>query len=126
DQGITAANPISNGSCGFFACNPRVNYNAGTIDWDAPQTSLSLIPGGLRVAVTLPNVRLTVNACGTTCCIGGSTITVTASYISATVDFNLTLQGGVMRAAVAGQPVVTVGSVNLNGSGFCGFLVNLV
>src|SRR5262249_47326031 len=89
-------------------------------------SSLALIPGGLRASVTLPNVRLSVNACGTTCCIGGSTITVTATQISATVDFSLQLQGGVLRAAVSGSPNVSVGNVTLNGSGFCGFLVNLL
>jgi hypothetical protein len=126
DQGLTAANPISNGGCGIFACNPRVNYNSGSIAWDQPSTTLSLIPGGLRANVYLPNVRLQVNACGTTCCIGGSNITVTASYINATVDFSLTLQGGKLRTAVSGSPTVTVGTVNLNGSGFCGFIINLV
>jgi hypothetical protein len=126
DGGLIAANPISSGGCGIFACNPRVNYNGNSIQWDQPSTSLQLISGGLRATVTLPNVRLTVNACGTTCCIGGSTIQVSASYISATVDFSLQLQGGVLRAAVAGSPNVTVGTVTLNGSGFCGFILNLI
>ena len=126
DQGLVAANPINNGGCGFFACNPNVNYNAGSIAWDQPSTTMSLIPGGIRATVYLPNVRLNVSACGTTCCIGGSNITVTASFISASVDFGLSLQGGVLRAKVATQPTVTVGSVNLNGSGFCGFIINLV
>lgn len=126
DQGLVNANPISNGGCGIFACQPRVNYNAGSISWGQPSTSMALIPGGLQASVVLPNVRLTVNACGTTCCIGGSNITVTASSISATVNFALTLQGGVMRAAVSGTPTVTVGTVTLNGSGFCGFVINLL
>jgi hypothetical protein len=126
DSGLLAANPISSGSCGVFACNPRVNYNGGTISWDTPSTSLTLQSGGIHASVTLPNVRLSVNACGTTCCIGGSTITATASSIGATVDFTLQLQGGVLRAAVAGAPSVSVGSVNLSGSGFCGFLVDLL
>jgi hypothetical protein len=126
DQGISAANPINSGGCGIFACNPNVNYNAGSIAWDQPQTTLSLINGGLRATVYLPNVRLNVSACGTTCCIGGSNIQVTASYISAQVDFSLTLQGGLVRTALNGTPIVTVGSVNLNGSGFCGFVINLI
>jgi len=126
DAGLTAANPISSGGCGIFACNPRVNYNSNSIAWDQPSTQLTLISGGLQAYVYLPNVRLTVNACGTTCCIGGSTIQVTADYISATVNFSLTLQGGKLRTAVVGSPVVTVGNVNLNGSGFCGFIINLV
>ena len=126
NDGLVAANPINDGSCGVFACNPDVNYNSGSINWDQPSSSLSLIPGGLRASVTLPNVRLTVRACGTTCCIGGSTITVRASSISATVDFSLQLQGGLIRAAVQGEPQVTVGSVTLDGSGFCGFIINLV
>jgi hypothetical protein len=126
DQGLVAANPISNGGCGVFACQPRVDYNAGSINWNQPSTTLALIPGGLRATVTLPNVRLTVRACGTTCCIGGSNIQVSASSITAVVNFSLQLQGGVMRAAVQGSPSVTVGTVTLNGSGFCGFIVNLV
>lgn len=126
DDGIAGSNPIHNGSCGVFACEPRVNYNAGSVNWNPPTSSLSLIPGGLRAQVTLPNVRLGLNACGTTCCIGGTNLTVTASSISATVDFRLQLQGGVLRAAVQGSPNVVVGNVSLNGSGFCGFIVNLV
>ncbi|MBX3158299.1 MAG: hypothetical protein KF773_20185 [Deltaproteobacteria bacterium] len=126
DGGLLGSNPISNGSCGVFACQPRVNYNGGSVNWNTPSSTLSLIPGGLRAQVTLPNVRLQVNACGTTCCIGGSNITVTSNVISATVDFSLQLQGGVLRAAVQGSPNVVVGSVNLDGSGFCGFIIDLV
>ncbi|MBV8762404.1 MAG: hypothetical protein JO257_34285, partial [Deltaproteobacteria bacterium] len=115
DQALTNANPINSGGCGIFACNPNVNYNAGSIAWDTPTTTLTLINGGFQAYVHLPNVRLTVRACGTTCCIGGSTITVTASYIDATVNFGMTLQGGLVRTALIGQPNVSVGSVNLNG-----------
>ncbi len=126
DSALVGANPISSGSCGVFACDPTVTYNAGTITWDTPSTSLTLITGGFQAVVTLPNVKLNVSACGTTCCIGGSNITVTASSISATVNFSLQLQGGVLRAALQGSPVVTVGTVSLDGSGFCGFVLNLV
>ncbi|HEX3764432.1 MAG TPA: hypothetical protein VHW23_37310 [Kofleriaceae bacterium] len=126
DGGLRAANPISSGDCGVFACSPNVNYNANTIAWDTPSNTLALVPGGLQAHVTLPNVRLSVNACGTTCCIGGSTVTVRATTISATIAFSLALQGGVLRAALASSPSVTVGSVSLDGSGFCGFLVNLL
>jgi hypothetical protein len=126
DGGLTSANPINDGSCGVFACNPDVNYNAGTVNWNTPSSTLSLINGGLQANITLPNVRLSVRACGTTCCIGGSTIAVTASSISATVNFSLALQGGVLRAGLIGTPAVTVGSVSLNGSGFCGFVINLI
>ncbi len=115
NQGLVDANPISDGSCGVFACTPRVNYNSGSLTWGQPTTSLSLVPGGLAATVTLPNVELRVSACGTTCCIGGSNITVRATQIAASVSFGLTLQGGVLRAAVAGDPVVTVGTVTLNG-----------
>lgn len=126
DGGLLGANPVSNGGCGVFACSPRVNYNGNSIHWDQPSSTVSLVPGGLQIQVTLPNVRLSVNACGTTCCIGGSTISVTASSISATVAFSLQLQGGVLRAAVQGTPTVTVGSVGLDGSGFCGLIIDLL
>jgi hypothetical protein len=76
--------------------------------------------------VYLPNVRLGVRACGTTCCIGGSNITVTSSSIGATVTFALSLQGGRLRASVQGTPVVTVATPSLDGSGFCGFIVDLI
>jgi hypothetical protein len=126
NQGLVDANPISDGSCGVFACTPRVNYNSGSISWGQPTTSLSLVSGGLAASVTLPNVVLRVNACGTTCCIGGSNITVRATQMSAAVSFGLALQGGVLRASVSGQPTVQVGEVTLNGSGFCGFLIDLL
>ena len=126
NQGLLNANPINSGSCGFFACNPNVTDTRGTITWGTPSTSLTLIAGGLQASVTLPNVTLQVSACGTTCCIGGSNITVTADTITATVNFSLALQGGLLRAKVQGTPNVTIGNVNLNGSGFCGFVVNLV
>jgi hypothetical protein len=126
DQGLSAANPINDGSCGIIACNPDVNYNAGSVNWNTPDSAVTLINGGLRVVVTIPNFRLNVRACGTACCIGGSTIGITADSLQATVDFSLQLQAGVLRATVVGTPNVTVGNVALNGSGFCGFLVNLV
>jgi hypothetical protein len=126
DSGIVALNPIGNGSCGIFACTPRLTYNGGSIQWNPPSSTLRLVPGGLQAQVTLPNVRLSVNACGTTCCIGGSTIGVTASSISATVGFSLQLQGGVLRAALQGTPSVTVDSIGLDGSGFCGFIIDLI
>jgi len=126
NQGLVDANPISDGSCGVFACTPRVNYTSGSLTWGQPTTSLSLVSGGLAATVTLPNVELRVSACGTTCCIGGSNITVRATQITASVNFGLTLQGGVLRASVSGQPVVNVGTVTLNGSGFCGILIDLL
>jgi hypothetical protein len=126
DSALVGANPISSGGCGFFACQPNVNYNGGTIAWDQPSTSLTLINGGLQANVFLPNVRLSVNACGTFCCPGGSNIEVTASFIAAQVNFSLTLSGGRVRTSVNGQPSVVVGSVSLNGSGFCGFIINLI
>ncbi len=126
NNGLVSANPINNGSCGVFACNPDVDYLANTISWNTVTTTVTLRPGGLTATVTLPNVRLRARACGTTCCIGGSTVTVVANPISAAIDFNLTLVNGVMRASVNGNPVVTVGAVSLDGSGFCGFLLDII
>lgn len=126
DGGLRNAGPISDGDCGITSCSPRVTYNANTVAWDQPSSTLALVPGGLRASITLPNVRLSVNACGTLCCIGGSTIIVRATSIAATVSFSLQLQDGVLRAALAGPPSVTVGNVSLDGSGFCGFLINLL
>lgn len=126
NNGLTAANPINNGSCGVFACEPDVDYNNNSISWGTPTSTVALRDGGLTTTVTLPNVRLTVRACGTTCCIGGSNVVVTTSSISATINFNLNLQGGLLRAAVSGSPTVTVGSVALDGSGFCGFLIDVI
>jgi hypothetical protein len=126
DEVLTASNPIHSGSCGVFACNPTVNYNAGTLSWGTVNSSLQLINGGLRLNVTIPNVRATVRACGTTCCIGGSTITVRASSLTASVDVGLRLQGGVMRASVEGDPTASINGVSLDGSGFCGFLIGLL
>jgi hypothetical protein len=126
DQGLFAANPINDGSCGFTFSLPEVNYNQGTIQWNQPSSSVSLVPGGLETRITLPNVRLRVNACGTITCIGGSNVLVTASSITATIRFNLGLQGGVLRASLAAAPVVTVGAVDLDGDGFCGFVIDLL
>ena len=90
DDGLVAANPISDGGCGIFACTPEVDTmparSTGTsrrARWPSSRA------GGLRASVILPGVALRVSACGTTCCIGGSNITVTASSITATVDFGL-------------------------------------
>jgi hypothetical protein len=124
DQGLPGT--INSGGCGFFACNPTVTYERGSLSWGAVTSALTLINGGLRAQITIPNVRLKVYACGTSCCIGGSIITATASTVSATIDFGLALQNGVLRASVASTPTVTVGGVSLDGSGFCGFLINLI
>lgn len=126
NDGIVAANPISPGDCGFFACNPIINYNNGTIQWNAPSSTLTLVPGGLQATVTLPNVRLVVNACGTFCCAGGSTITVRVPQIVATLTFSLQLQGGVLRAALVGTPDVVVATPGLDGTGFCGLILDLL
>lgn len=123
DGGLLGANPINDGGCGFFACNPDVNYNAGTLNWNTPSSSIALINGGLQATVTLPNVSAQVRACGTTCCPGGTTVNLSVSQIDATVNFGLFLQNGVLRAAVQGTPVIGVGNITLNGSGFCGFIV---
>lgn len=126
NNGLVGANPVNDGSCGVFACNPDVNYINNTISWNTASTFVQLRPGGLTITVSLPNVRLRASACGTACCIGGSTVTIVANPITATIDFNLTLANGVMRASVAGNPVVTVGAVSLDGSGFCGFLLDII
>jgi hypothetical protein len=126
NNGLVSANPVNDGSCGVFACNPDVNYINNTISWNTANTFVQLRPGGLTVTVTLPNVRLRASACGTTCCIGGSTVTIVANPITAAIDFNLTLVNGVMRASVNGNPNVTVGAVSLDGSGFCGFLLDII
>lgn len=126
NNGLVGANPINDGSCGVFACEPDVNYVNNTISWSTATTSVVLRNGGLTINVTLPNVRLRASACGTTCCIGGSTVTVVANPISAAINFNLTLVNGVMRASVAGTPTVTVGAVSLDGSGFCGAILDLI
>jgi hypothetical protein len=85
DGALRAANPINQGDCGvFFTCTPTVNYNANTISWGPPISSLALVPGGLRASITLPSLRLTADACGTDCCPGGTTLTVTATSVSAT------------------------------------------
>jgi hypothetical protein len=130
NAGLVGANPINDGGsgCGLFnpTCEPDVNYANNTIDWNTPTTSLTLRPGGLTVRATLPNVRLTAIASRTCCCLDGSTVRVTASSVDATINFNLTLAGGVMRASLAGTPTVTVGSINLNSTGFCGFVIDLL
>jgi hypothetical protein len=126
DGGLLGANPVNSGDCGFFACTPNVNYDANTISWSQPGSSLALVPGGLQATITLPNVRLKVDACGTFCCPGGTTVTVTATSITASVTFSLALQSGVLRAALQGTPSVTVNGIGLDGSGFCGAIVDLL
>jgi hypothetical protein len=127
DSGLRAANPINQGDCGiFFTCTPTVNYNANTISWGQANSSLALVNGGLQASITLPNLRLKADACGTDCCPGGTTLTVTASSISATVAFSLQLQGGVLRAGLQGTPAVTVNGIGLDGTGFCGAIVDLL
>src|SRR5262249_30732128 len=111
DSGLIAANPLSNGGCGILACSPRVRYNAGPISYDTPSSALVRVPGGREAQVTLPNMRLTVTACGTTCCMGGSTIPVRATSITATVAFSLQLSGGVLGAGLQAAPAVSVNGV---------------
>lgn len=126
DQGLTTANPIHNGSCGL-GLEPTVTYTAHTLQWGTPSTSLALVPGGLRAQITLPSVQLKVSACSAVPgCIGGSDITVTSDPISATVTFGLALQNGKLHASVQGDPTVVVATPTLSGTGFCGFVVNLL
>lgn len=126
DGGLLGANPVNAGDCGFFACTPNVNYDANTISWGQPGSTLALVPGGLQASITLPGVRLQVDACGTFCCPGGTTVTVTATSVTASVTFSLQLQAGLLRAALQGTPSVTVNNIGLDGSGFCGAIVDLL
>jgi len=124
DDGLKSSNPINDGGCGFFACEPDINYTGGSIGWNTPSSTMSLITNGLRVAVHLPTVKARVSVCGTTCCPGGTNVDINVTAIDATIDFTLAIQSGVLRATLnSGSPVVTIGTVSLNGSGFCGFIV---
>jgi hypothetical protein len=126
DDGI-ASRPIPGGDCGlFFKCRPRVTYTPGSIQWGAASSTLTLVDGGLRAQITLPSVELRVAACQTTCCLGGSNIRLTADSVTATVAFSLSLEGGVLRAALQGEPNVVVGNTDLDASGFCGVLIDLL
>jgi len=57
DGGLIAANPINSGDCGIVACTPTVSYNRGTIGWDQPNSTLSLIPGGLQAQIHAAQCR---------------------------------------------------------------------
>src|SRR5262249_32700737 len=126
DSALISGNPLGGDGCGFFSCPPRVTYNAGTITYDTPSSSLLPVPGGLQAQVTLPNVRLSVSLCGTAGGPGGTTVSIHASSINATVNFSLRLSGGLLRAGLQGPPDVTVVGVSLDGSGFCGTILDII
>ncbi|HEY0987485.1 MAG TPA: hypothetical protein VGD80_10560 [Kofleriaceae bacterium] len=124
DDTLFDLNPINRGACSFFSTDlPNVNYNHGTIQWDQPSSSLVLVPGGLQAQITLPNLGLRARACSTLTCPGGSNLTIGASSIVATIRFNLSLQGGVLRASLGATPVVDVFGVNVDGDSFCGNVI---
>ena len=124
DDTLFDLNPINAGACSLFSTDlPNVNYNHGTIRWDLPSSSLALVPGGLQAQITLPNLGLHARACSTLTCPGGSNLTIGASSITATIRFNLSLQGGVLRASLAATPDVQVSGVSVDGDNFCGDVI---
>jgi hypothetical protein len=125
DDGIPST--VGGDGCHFFTdCPPRVTYDRGSIGWDRASSELTLVDGGLQANITLPNAHLKVSACSVLCCPGGSDITVTAGTITATVTFSLSLQGGVLRAALQGEPDVFVAEPDLHPTGFCGLIIDVL
>lgn len=127
-QMIDAAIPsrLYSGGCGFTATVPNVDYVRGSLNFGAVTTAVNLRNGGLQLNLTIPNFSLRASACGAIACIGGSTVTARATSVTASINANLTLQGGRLRATMVGDPTVAINNINIDGSGFCGWLVGII
>jgi hypothetical protein len=123
DQGLRDANPLMSGYC---LGSGSVTYTGGSINWASASSSMSPANDNrLQAQFTLSNTTLRGRVSGTVCCPGGSNVNVSVSSISANVTFQLSLQGGQLRAAQVGDPSVSVGSVNVSSSCWFGWLDGL-
>lgn len=132
DATLTANNPLKPSSCDqriFGACVLRseINYvsSGGTgIELNGLRTtSLTLVEGGLRAAVVIPELRVRLRISGTL----SSTGWVTFRNVNLNLIFNVALSGGRPRISVRpGSVNVSVGSVSTNFSGLSGFIIDIV
>lgn len=120
DQALQDANPLAEQWCFGTA---RINYTGG-LAVSAASTSTELINNGLRVVLSIGELRFNARLGGGCCTTTNGTIRI--RNIVATVNVGLRLENGVLRAAISGTPSVSVGSVDTNFGGTCGWLVNLL
>jgi hypothetical protein len=119
-QALLDANPLAERYFGFPAyCTARVFYR-GNLQIGSATSSLQLLDNGLRARITLQNFSANVEIVG--CC--GTSGSMTISSLTAVVDLDLFLQGGLLRAAVRGEPTVSISGFNTNFGGFCGWVVD--
>jgi hypothetical protein len=119
-EGLLAANPIATEWC--FG-TVRVDYTGG-LSVGSASSSLELLSGGLRARIRMDNVRMNARL-GGGCCTGTNG-TVTIGRIDATLDLDVFLQSGVMRARLRQDPAVSVTNLSTSFGGTCGWFVNAI
>ncbi|MBX3250406.1 MAG: hypothetical protein KF901_24740 [Myxococcales bacterium] len=132
DATLTANNPLKPSSCdqrvlGVCVFRSEINYvsSGGTgIELNGTRTtSLTLVDGGLRAAVTIPQLRVRLRISGTL----SSTGWVTFENVNVNVIFNVALSGGRPRITVRpGSVNVSIGRITTDFSGLSGLIIDIV
>ena len=134
DSGLRAANPLKpracdSQTCTFLGCicwySSGVEYRG--LSLPGPQTvDLTLVDGGLRAHVRVPNVGVNLRVWGDAGPIPYDTTGwATFSYLDVTMTIDTSLSGGKLHGSIRPGSVVTnVGSLNTAFNGVDGWIIN--
>lgn len=134
DSGLKAANPLKpracdSQTCTFLGCvcwySSGVEYRG--LSLPGPQTvDVTLVNGGLRAHVRVPNVGVNMRVWGAAGPIPYDTTGwATFSYLDVTMTIDTSISGGKLRGSVRPGSVVTnVGSLNTSFAGVDGWIID--
>ncbi|MBX3216004.1 MAG: hypothetical protein KF850_28450 [Labilithrix sp.] len=134
DSGLRASNPLKpracdSQTCTFLGCvcwySSGVEYRG--LSLPGPQTvSVTLVNGGLRAQVRVPNVGVNMRVWGDVGPVPYNTTGwATFSYLDVTLTIDTSISGGKLRGAIRPGSVVTnVGSLSTSFGGVDGWIIN--
>ncbi len=134
DSGLRSSNPLKprgcdSQTCTFLGCvcwySSGVEYRG--LSLPGPQTvDVTLVSGGLRAHVRVPNVGVNMRVWGDVGPIPYDTTGwATFSYLDVTMTIDTSISGGKLRGSVRPNSVVTsVGSLNTSFSGVDGWIID--
>ena len=126
DAALRAADPLFPETCvvdAWLFCAVSFGLNYRSLRVDGPNDAVvSLVDGGLRVAVTVREVELGLRIRGTF----GTSGTIALSRLGLAMVFDLGLSAGRPRIALRTLDGVDVGGIDSDFSGITGFILDLI
>jgi hypothetical protein len=126
DAALRAADPLYPETCvvdAWLFCAVSFGLNYRSLRVDGPNdTAVTLVDGGLRVAVTVRDVELGLRIRGTF----GTSGTINVDRLGIAMVFDLGLSAGRPRVALRSLDGVDVGGIDSDFSGITGFILDLV